>query len=52
MDRGSKHCIGGIDQNHCQKKNKINKCRKAKWLSEKALQLAETRREANVLNVY
>ena len=42
MDRGSQHCIGGGDQNHPQEKNK---CKKAKWLSEEALQTAEKRKE-------
>ena len=41
MDRGSSHCIGGSDQNHPKEK-----CKKAKWLSEEALQIAEERREA------
>ena len=41
MDGGSWHCIGGSDQNHPQEK----KCKKAKWLSEKALQIAEKRRK-------
>ena len=35
-------CTGGSDQDHPQKK----KCKKAKWLSEEALQIAEERREA------
>ena len=34
--------IGGSDQNHPKEK----KCKKAKWLSEEALQVAEERREA------
>ena len=34
MDRGLKQCIGGK-----------NKCKKAKWLSEEALQIAVKRRE-------
>ena len=42
MDRGSQHCSGGRDQDHPKKK----KCRKTKWLSEEALQIAEKRREA------
>ena len=42
MDGGSWHCTGGSDQDHPQKK----KCKKAKWLSEEALQIAEKRREA------
>ena len=41
MDRGSQHCTGGIDQNSPKK----NKCKKPKWLSEGALQIAEKRRE-------
>ena len=41
MDRGSQHWTGGIDQNHPKK----NKCKKPKWLSEEALQIAEKRRE-------
>jgi len=32
--------VGGSDQNHPQKK----KCKKAKWLSEEVLQIAEKRR--------
>ena len=37
MDRGSRHCTGGSDQDHPQgKKN----AKKAKWLSEEALQIA------------
>ena len=36
------HYTGGHDQNHPKK----NKCKKAKWLSEEALQIAEKRREA------
>ena len=36
------HCDGGSDQNHPQGK----KCKKAKWLIEEALQIAEKRREA------
>ena len=41
MDRGSWHCTGGSDQDHPQEK----KCKKAKWLSEEALQITEERRE-------
>ena len=41
MDRSSQHCRGGSGQNHPQKK----KCKKAKKLSEEALQIAEERRE-------
>ena len=42
MDGGLWHRTGGSDQDHRQEK----KCKKAKWLSEKALQIAEKRREA------
>ena len=42
MDKGLWHCIGGSDQDVPKKK----KCKKAKWLSEEALQIAEKRREA------
>ena len=42
MDRGLWHCIGGRDQDHPQEKE----CKKAKWLSEEALQIAVKRREA------
>ena len=45
MDRGSWHCTGGRDQNHPQEKKCKNERRKAKWLSEEALQIAEERRE-------
>ena len=41
MDGGSCHCTGGSDQDHPQEK----KCKKAKWLSEEALQTAKKRRE-------
>ena len=41
MDGGSQHCTGGGDQNHPKKK----KCKKAKWLSKEALQIAEKRWE-------
>ena len=41
MERGSQHWTGVIDQNHPKK----NKCKKPKWLSEEALQIAEKRRE-------
>ena len=41
MDRGSWHCTGDREQDHPQKK----KCKKAKWLSEEALQIAGKRRE-------
>ena len=37
-----RHCTGGSDQDRPQE----NKCKKAKWLSEEALQIAEKRREA------
>ena len=42
MDRGSWHYIGDRDQDIPKKK----KCKKAKWLSDEALQIAEKRREA------
>ena len=42
MDGGLWHIIGGSDQDQSNKK----KCRKAKWLSEEALQIAEKRKEA------
>ena len=42
MDRGWCHCIGGKDQDHPQEKKK---CKKAKWLSEGTLQIAEKRQE-------
>ena len=41
MDRGLGHCTGGSDQEQPLEK----KCKKAKWLSEEALQIAEERRE-------
>ena len=41
MDGGSRYCIGDRDQDHPQKK----KYKKAKWLSEEALQIAVKRRE-------
>ena len=42
IDRVSEElCTGGSDQDHCQEK-----CKKAKWLSEEALQVAEKRTEA------
>ena len=41
MDRGSWHCTGGMIKTIPKKK----KCKKAKWLSEEALQIAEKRRE-------
>ena len=44
IDRVSEElCTGGSDQDHCQEK-----CKKAKWLSEEALQVAEKRREVKV----
>jgi len=42
MDGGSWHCTGGRDQDHPPKE----KCKKAKWLSQEALQVALKRREA------
>ena len=42
MVRGSWHCIGGSDQDYTQEKES----KRAKWLSEEALQIAEKRREA------
>ena len=45
MDRGgSYHCIGGSDKNHAQEK----KCKKAKRLSEEALQIAVKEEKQNV----
>ena len=41
MDGGSWHFTAGSDQDHPKKK----KCKKAQWLSEKALQITEKRRE-------
>ena len=41
MDRGSWLCTGDSDQDYPQEKT----CKKAKWLSEEALQIAEKRRE-------
>ena len=41
MDWGLWHCTGDKDQDHPKKK----KCKKAKWLSEEALQIAVKRRE-------
>ena len=40
MDRGLGHCIG------VKTFPKEKKCKKVKWLSEEALQIAEKRREA------
>ena len=42
MDGGSGHCIGDKDQDHPYGKES----KKAKWLSEEALQIAVKRREA------
>ena len=42
MDGGLCHCTGGSDQDHPQEEE----MRKAKWLSEEALQIAEKRKEA------
>ena len=42
MDGGSWHCTEDRDQNHPQEKE----CKKAKWLSREALQIAVKRREA------
>ena len=42
MDGGPCHCTGDRDQDHPMEK----KCKKAKWLSEEALQIAVKRREA------
>ena len=42
MDGGSWYCIGDGGQDYPQEK----KCKKAKWLSEEALQIAVKRREA------
>ena len=42
MGGGSSYCTRGGDQKHPKKK----KCKKAKWLSEETLQIAEKRREA------
>ena len=41
MDRGSSYCTADRDQDHPKKK----KCKKLKWLSEDALQIAVKRRE-------
>ena len=41
MDRGSLHCTGDTDQDHPKKKKR----KKAKWLSEEVLQIAEKIRE-------
>ena len=42
MNGGSWHCTGDSDQTIPKKK----KCKKAKWLPEETLQIAEKRREA------
>ena len=42
MHGGSSHCTGGGDEDHPPKK----KCKKGKWLSEVALQIAKKRGEA------
>ena len=42
MDGSLRHCTGGSDQDYPQEKE----CKKAKWLSEKSLQIAEERRKA------
>ena len=42
MDRGLGHCTGDREQDHPQ----VKKFKKAKWLSEEALQIALKRREA------
>ena len=41
MEGGSGHCTGDREQDHPQEKG----MKKAKWLSEKALQIAVKRRE-------
>ena len=41
MDEGLLHCTGDRDQDHAHEK-----CKKAKWLSEEALQIAVKRTEA------
>ena len=43
MDGGSRHCRGNRDQDHFPMEKK---CKKAKWLSGEALQIAVKRREA------
>ena len=42
MDGGSRHCRGNRDQDHFPMEKK---CKKAKWLSEEALEIAVKRRE-------
>ena len=44
MDRGSWHCT--LQEAEIKTIPKKKKCKKAKWLSEEALQIAEKRREA------
>ena len=44
MDRDSQHCTGGNDKNNPSPLQK-KKWKKAKWLSEEALQLAEKRKD-------
>ena len=44
MDRGLRICTGDRNQDHPQEKEMQ---KKAKWLSEQALQIAVKRREAN-----
>ena len=46
MDGVSWHCTGDRDQDHPQEK----KCKKPKWLSEEALQIAVKRREVEKIN--
>ena len=41
MDRGLQHCTGAVIKTIPKKK----KCKKAKWMSEEALQIAVKRRE-------
>ena len=43
MDGGLQHCTEGGNQNHLKKK----KCKKAKWLSEETLQIAEDKNNNN-----
>ena len=45
MGLGSWHCTGCSDQDYSQEKD-YSQCKKAKWLSEEALQIAEKRRDA------
>ena len=46
MDGGSWHCTGDRNQDHPQEKEMQKEKKKAKWLSEEALQIAVKRREA------